>query len=88
MDKQITVLAAADIDTLESKGADVEDICCETVASAKKRARYLLTEEYRSMACVWLITSGDNANEWHHAVNCSVTIAQRPFDCRYVQYWT
>jgi hypothetical protein len=47
MEQQITILAAADIDTLEEKGADVEDNNFETVASAKKRARYLLTEEYR-----------------------------------------
>jgi len=46
-EKQITVLAAADIDTLERMGADVEDRYFETLAAAKRRARYLLTKEYR-----------------------------------------
>jgi hypothetical protein len=45
--KQITVLAALSQDALELRGADVEDTGLETVASAKQRARYVLTEEYR-----------------------------------------
>lgn len=47
MQKRITVLAATTIDTLESIGADVEDTHFETVQSAIRRARYLLTEDYR-----------------------------------------
>ncbi len=43
----ITVLAAASRDALDSRGADVEELHCETVAQARKRARYLLSEEYR-----------------------------------------
>ena len=46
-DKTIEVLAAVDIDTLESRGSDVWEPHCETVADAKRRARYLLTDEYR-----------------------------------------
>lgn len=42
-----TVLAARDIETLESRGADVEETHCETGVEARRRARYLLTEEYR-----------------------------------------
>ncbi len=41
------VLAARDIETLESRGADVEEKHCETGVEARRRARYLLTEEYR-----------------------------------------
>ncbi len=47
MTKQITVLAAKDVDTLYNRGADVEDAHCETIAEARRRAQYLLTEEYR-----------------------------------------
>jgi hypothetical protein len=47
MAKQITVLAARSLDELEAKGADVEDVHIETVAAAKQRAKYLLTEEFR-----------------------------------------
>lgn len=47
MEKQYVVLAAADIQSLENKGADVEDTYCETAVEARRRARYLLTEEYR-----------------------------------------
>jgi len=46
MEKQITVVAAADQDSLEFNGADVAENS-ETVGAAKQRARYLLTEEYR-----------------------------------------
>lgn len=41
------VLAAKDIETLENRGADVEEKHCETGVEARRRARYLLTEEYR-----------------------------------------
>ena len=56
MEKQITVLAAVDFDSLETKGADMEDTYCQTVAEAKKRARYFLTEEFmnRSESTVML----------------------------------
>lgn len=47
MEKQITILAARSQDELETKGADVEDVHFETVAKAKARAKYLLTDEYR-----------------------------------------
>jgi len=45
--KQITVLAAKTQDEHESKGEDVEDARFETVAEAKKRAKYLLISERR-----------------------------------------
>jgi hypothetical protein len=48
-EKQIKVLASTDIDTLESSGADVEQGYFETLASAKQRAKYLLTNEYRKV---------------------------------------
>jgi hypothetical protein len=47
-ERTITVLAAASLDALEAHGADVEDVHFETVAEAKRRARYLLTEAYRA----------------------------------------
>jgi hypothetical protein len=47
MNKQITILAAATQDQLESKGADVEDTHCQTLAEAKRRAKYLLSAEYQ-----------------------------------------
>jgi hypothetical protein len=47
MEKQIIVLAAGSQERLDSNGADVEEKHCETLTEAKRRARYLLTEEYR-----------------------------------------
>lgn len=49
MEKQIVVLAAVSQDQLENDGCDVEQEC-ETIAEAKKRAKYYLTEEYMNMA--------------------------------------
>ena len=46
MENKIVVLAAVDFDSLEAKGADMEDTHCQTVSEAKKRARYFLTEEF------------------------------------------
>jgi hypothetical protein len=46
MEKEIVILAAKSQDELE-KGADVEERNCLTVAEAKRRAKYFLTEEYR-----------------------------------------
>jgi uncharacterized protein (DUF169 family) len=48
--KQITVLAATTQESLERSGADVEQTHCETIAEAKRRARYYLTDDYR-IAC-------------------------------------
>lgn len=49
MEKQIVVLAAVTQDQLENNGCDVE--CnCQTIAEAKKRAKYFLTEEYMHVA--------------------------------------
>lgn len=45
MKKQIVVIAAVSQEQLENDGCDVEQEC-ETVAEAKKRAKYYLTEEY------------------------------------------
>lgn len=45
--KTITILAASSHDALQAKGADVEEKHCETLAEARKRAKYLLSEEYR-----------------------------------------
>lgn len=45
MNKTITVLAAVSLEQLENDGCDVEQEC-ETIAHAKKRAKYYLTEEY------------------------------------------
>ncbi len=47
--KQITVLAAVSQEQLENDGCDVEQEC-ETIAQAKKRAKYYLTEEYMHSA--------------------------------------
>jgi len=47
MRSKIIVLAAADQDALEAKGADVEDKFFDTTESARGRAQYLLTESYR-----------------------------------------
>ena len=44
-EKTILVLAAPSLEDLEEKGADVEDRWCETVAEAKRRARYLTGEQ-------------------------------------------
>ncbi len=47
MEKQITVLAFVDVDHYESgKGVEVENTSCQTLAEAKKCAKYYLTEEY------------------------------------------
>lgn len=43
--KLILVIAAVSQERLESDGCDVEHEC-ETIAQAKERARYYLTEEY------------------------------------------
>ena len=50
MEKQIVILAARTQEELRAKGADVEETQCLTVAEAKRRAKYFLTEEYR-VAC-------------------------------------
>lgn len=49
MEKQIVVLAAVSQEQLENDGCDVEQEC-ETIAEAKKRAKYYLTEEYMNVA--------------------------------------
>lgn len=49
MTRTITVLAAVSQDQLEHDGCDVEQEC-ETIAHAKKRAKYYLTEEYMHSA--------------------------------------
>lgn len=46
MTKRITILAAVNQEQLEHNGCDVEDTHCQTIAEAKKRAKYYLTEEY------------------------------------------
>jgi hypothetical protein len=43
--KVITVVAAVSQSVLEQYGCDVEQEC-ETIAQAKKRAKYYLTEDY------------------------------------------
>jgi hypothetical protein len=45
MEQQIVVLAATSQEQLENDGCDVEQEC-QTIAEAKKRAKYYLTEEY------------------------------------------
>jgi hypothetical protein len=45
MKNQIMVLAATTQEQLENHGCDVEQEC-ETMAEAKRRAKYYLTEEY------------------------------------------
>lgn len=50
MEKQIIVLAARSQEELAGNGADVEETHFETVAEAKKRAKYLLTDEARIAA--------------------------------------
>lgn len=49
MEKRIVVLAAENQDVLENYGSAVEHEC-ETIAHAKKRAKYYLTEEYMHVA--------------------------------------
>lgn len=46
---RIVVLAAVSQEQLENDGCDVEQEC-ETIAEAKKRAKYYLTEEYMNSA--------------------------------------
>lgn len=43
--KKILVVAALNQDRLENDGCDVDQEC-DTIAEAKKRAKYYLTEEY------------------------------------------
>jgi hypothetical protein len=71
MEKQIKVLAARTQDELETKGADVEDVHFETVAEAKKRAKYLLTEAFRHtsessdrLGYSQMLVNGERANAW------------------------
>lgn len=52
MSKQIVVLAATDLYTLEFKGADVEETHCETIGEAKTRAKYLLSKDYQTFAYI------------------------------------
>jgi len=47
--KTITVLAAVSQEQLENDGCDVEQEC-DTIAQAKKRAKYYLSEDYMN-AC-------------------------------------
>lgn len=49
MEKKIIVVAAVSQERLENDGCDVDQEC-ETIAEAKKRAKYYLTEEYMN-AC-------------------------------------
>ncbi len=49
MEKRIVVLAAVSQEQLENNGCDVEQEC-ETIAQAKKRAKYYLTAEYMNAA--------------------------------------
>ncbi len=46
MQKEIVVKAAETQEKLMNDGCDVDNNCCETVAEAKKRAKYYLTTEY------------------------------------------
>lgn len=45
--KSIVVAVAEDIDSFEKYGPRFEETHCETISEAKKRAKYLLTEDYR-----------------------------------------
>ncbi len=45
MEKQITVVVAVSQEQLENDGCDVDQEC-QTIAEAKKRAKYYLTAEY------------------------------------------
>lgn len=49
MQNVITVVAAVSQEQLENDGCDVEQEC-QTIAEAKKRAKYYLTEEYKNVA--------------------------------------
>ena len=49
MTRRIVVLAAVSQDQLEHDGCDVEQEC-QTLAEAKNRAKYYLTEEYMQSA--------------------------------------
>ena len=49
MERHIVVLAAESQEQLENYGSSVEQEC-ETIAQAKKRAKYYLTEDYMN-AC-------------------------------------
>lgn len=47
--KTIVVAVAESVEDLERYGPRFEEMHCETVAEAKKRAKYLLTEEYQNV---------------------------------------
>jgi hypothetical protein len=49
MEKRIVVIAAVSQEQLENDGCDVEQEC-DTIAHAKQRAKYYLTEEYMNSA--------------------------------------
>lgn len=49
MGKKIVVLAAVSQEDLDKRGADVDEIC-DTIAQAKRRAKYFLTEDFMN-AC-------------------------------------
>jgi len=46
MEKTITVRAAETQEKMLNDGCDVDNNCCETLAEAKKRAKYYLSAEY------------------------------------------
>ena len=46
MEKRITVLTATSQDTVDTDSFEIE---CQTIAEAKKRAKYHLTEDYMNM---------------------------------------
>lgn len=48
MSKTIIVVAAVSQERLENDGCDVDQEC-DTIAQAKKRAKYYLTEEYMNV---------------------------------------
>ena len=50
MTKQITVIAAVNQEALEQYGADVVNEEVDTIAEAKVRAKYYLTEAYADRA--------------------------------------
>ncbi|MGB8030131.1 MAG: hypothetical protein WCF30_10745 [Terracidiphilus sp.] len=69
--EQINVLAARTQDELEIKGADVEDVHFETIAEAKKRAKYLLTEAFLltsessdRLGYSQALVNGERVNAW------------------------
>lgn len=47
--KTIVVIAGKDLETLESKGCDFEDTFCDTIAEAKRRAKYVLTDRFAAL---------------------------------------